>query len=197
MKFKALIIILVLVISQVVLDSCCKINTSYNIDGMYLVNLDNSGGTPKELSSYNDSIVNKNAYGIRIYLTTNVRTAQNMFNNFNFIGKTYALACKQDYTLSNKIQSINIITFNDFDDTHSVGAEITEYFNGLSNEYGPYIPIEDKINELNSSLSEMPEYFDIYLMNPPTQGEIFRFGVKITLYDGYIADLTTDYITLF
>ena len=195
MKFKAIIVVLVLTISQVVFDSCCKINTTFKIDGFAIANLDNSGGTPVEIA-VNEG-VSKNAYGIRIFLSTKLNTAQNSLKNFQFISNSYALACKQDYSLYNKIRSIKVVTLTDFDGAHLSGEEVTEYFNGLSNEYGPYVSIKDKINELNSSLVEMPEYFDIYLMKQPTQSDYYWFNITIELNDGTITDLRTDYVTLF
>ena len=197
MRFKAVIIIVVLILSQVVFDSCCKINTSFTIKGGYVVNLNNSGAIPEEVSDTSGVGVSKNSFGIRVFLNTTSKVASNTTNNFQFIGNSYALSCKQDYLLSNKISSFKIFTLTDFDESHKAGAEVTELFNGLSKEYGPYITIDEKVNEINSVLTELPEYLDVFLMTAPTEGEVFRFNIQIELYDGYIDDLTTENIILF
>ncbi len=194
MRFKAAIIIVILVLTQVFLDSCCKINTVFDIDGFGLVNLDNSGGTPTEVGD--TAKINKNAYGIRIYLKTKTLASQDLFKNVQFVGKTYA-ACTQDFTLKNKIKSIKITNVFWFDDNTPANSDITNYFNGLADEYGPYISVDDKIKELNSSLNKLPEYFDIYLMKAPEQLFVSSFKVRIELYDDSYAEIATDYVTLF
>lgn len=193
---KVLFIIFILTIAQIIFDSCVSsgISTEFVVNKFSLVNLDNSGGTPQEIND--NEAVTKNAYGIRINLNTSYITQNNSFN-FQFINYTYAISSQQDYQLYNKIQSIKIVTLNNFDAFHQAGDDITEYFNGLSNEYGPYIPINNKIEELNSSLNSIPQYFDVFLMKPPTEGEVFRFRVYIKFNNMYEDEITTDYVTLF
>ncbi len=200
MRFKAVIIIVVLALSQVFFDSCCKINTSFTINGVSVSNLNNSGSTPEEIGDTTSNGVSKNAYGIRVFLSTSINSSgfvYNTINNLKLIDNSYALGCKQHYSLTNMIKSFKIFTLNDFDDSHKAGADVTEYFNGLNKEYGPYITIQQKINEINSLLTDLPEYFDIFLMKPPTENGFFRFKIMIELNDGYIEDLKTENIILF
>lgn len=190
---KIIFILIVISITQVLFDSCCDINTTYNITNFYINNIDNSGPTP--IVTTNDTI-SENAYGIRVSLSTTY-TQNTCVQPFVFVSNSYALACKQDYLLSNKIELFKIFTLNDYDLQHPAGSEVTDLFNGLSNEYGPFININYKINELNSSLSSLPEYFDIFLITPPTEGQIHVFRVEMQLYSSLSQTLSTNYITLF
>jgi len=201
MRFKIVIIIIVLTISQVIFDSCCKINTTFTVKGVDVANLDNSGEIPTEVIDSIVSGVTKNAYGIRVYLASSINSSSfvdNTIKNAQFIGKSYALGCKQNYSLSNRIVSFKIYTVNDFDQYHKAGSDITEYFNGLNKEYGPYISIDQKINEINSLLTDLPDYFDIFLMNAPTEGDVHQFRIYMEFDDDYVVDdLKTKKIILF
>ena len=201
MRFKAVIIIIVLTISQVFFDSCCKINTTFTIDEIKIANLDNSGELPIIVNYSTGAGVSENAYGIRVYLYSTINTSSIAFNtikSFQFVRNSYALGCKQDFKLTNKIVSFKIFTENDFDQYHKAGSDVTAYFNGLSYEYGPFITIEQKIDEINSLLTDLPDYFDVFLMNAPLEGDIHQFKIFMEFDDGYVIDsLKTERIILF
>ena len=212
MKTKLIILFLLLTPIVDVFYSCCDCpetkNYKYSHKALLLKNLDNSGKKVIESESLQ---LNKNAYGIRIYLTRekNLVARARQVNNV-FVQSAYAFSCEClvpefVYAPSDSITSIKIFTINDFDDRHSENSDITDYFriahsfstikDFVANERYTYKygyryhhssekPFEDELK------------IDLLLMTAPTMNNKQQFKIQVTLSDRRIFEEQTTEIQL-
>ena len=187
--------------------SCvCDVTTkyeSYTHKTLLLKNLDNSGAKAVET---NASQINKNAYGIRVYLTSEINSvASSKQNHFNFIQSVHAMTvyCPPEYIFSpsDSIVSMKIITVNDFDDLHSENSDITHYFR-IANSYST---IDKYVANMTFTYESDIEFeaspirkieIDLLLMTAPAKTQNHQFKIQITLSDGRILEEQTSEIEL-
>ena len=207
MRTKLTITFLLLFPIVSVFYSCvCDVTTKYESyfhATLRLKNLDNSGEKVIETETLQ---INKNAYGIRLYLTRErsiVACAQQ--GNFIFIQSAYAtsIECPPEYMYSPKdsIVSIKILTLNNFDDTHPANSEITDYFRAAHS----YSKIEDYISSIYYTYGDDNEFensrnkeviLDLLLMTAPTTDNKQQFEIRVALSDGRILQQQTSEIEL-
>ncbi len=125
----------------------------------------------------NDS-VDYNSYCIMMFPITETYFTSNQFNSFSLI--TSAYACSPVIPTSDeKIDSIQIITNRDFDETHPAGSNLADIFDVI---------IDDPQNNIYNERHHLQYYTDtkpfvtnriILLLNsPPTQTEEYVFTIK-------------------
>ena len=206
MKKKLIILFFLLVpIASVLFHACCPCDVetqhgNYSHKAIFLKNLDNRGEKAIESESLQ---LNKNAYGIRLYLTRekNVVACVKQMNSF-FIQSAYATSCECPpeflYFPSDSIVSIKIFTVNNFDNQHSENLDITDYFKVA----GSYSTIGSYVANMNYTYADDFEYrgqeltLDLLLMTAPTANNKQQFEIQVTLSDGRILKQQTPEIEL-
>ena len=150
-KYIILLIILALPLLDVFYACCnCDDNTEekfYVNTGFALKNIDNSGQEPLESTSEN---INKKAYGMRLYVNRqSLAFLKKQINQPLFSQSAYAMSCdclpEVTYDPTDKVESIKIITLNDFNTDKPANSEITEYFKTQKK----YFDVDEVINALN------------------------------------------------
>jgi len=162
-----------------------------------LRNLDNSGATAIESESLQ---INRNAYGIRLFLTRekDIVARARQINSF-FIQSAYAVSfeCPPEYifTARDSVVSIKIFAVNNFDDEHFAGSEITSLFRA----HPSFSTIESAV----ASIENTDEHFlreelilNLLLMFPPTANSLHQFKVQVELSDGRILEQYTTEVEL-
>jgi hypothetical protein len=158
-----------------------------------LKNLDNSGVQVIETESLQ---INKNAYGIRLYLTREkYAIARTQRLNSIFIQSAYAtsIECPPEYMYSpnDSIVFVKILTINDFDNKHSENSDITDYFR-VSHSYST---VENYVANMRYTYGDNLEFeqsrgqeieIDLLLMTVPTTNNRQQFEVQVALSDGRI-----------
>jgi len=206
MRKRFVISFLLLVPIVSVFNSCleCKPPTpaSYSHNTLLLKNLDNSGASAVETENLQ---INKNAYGIRLYIITEKRTfaCEKQTNSF-FIQSAYATSVPDcyDYIYSaiDSIVSIKIFTLNDFDNQHSENSDITDYFRVAQayssiEEYAKNINYTHECNDFET-LPWKDIRIDLFLMTTPTTTNNQQFKIQVKLSDGRILEQQTSEIEL-
>ena len=209
MKKKLVILSFLLVpIASVIFHSCWNCDpqksVSYSHKTLLVKNLDNS----KEKTIETEAIqINKNAYGIRLYLTREkyVVACAKPVNSF-FIQSTYAAVDPPDcpgyiFSSNDTIVSIKLFTLNKFDNQHSENSEITNYFKiGHS-----YSSIEDYVAKIRYIYEDYVDFekswgqeliIDLLLMTAPTTNNLHQFKIQVNLSDGRILEQLTTEIEL-
>ena len=171
---------------------------------LLLKNLDNNGVQATETESL---ILNKNAFGIRLYLSReeNVIANGKQINSF-FIQSAYAISrmCPPEYIYSpiDSIISIRVFTLNNFDDQHPENSDITDYFKVAQS----YSAVKEHIAKMrftykhgygyNSKPFEKELKIDLMLMTAPTTNNPYQFKIQVTLSDRRIFEQKTTEIQL-
>src|SRR5690606_17480289 len=196
-KYKILLILLALPLLDVFYACCnCEDNTEekfYTNSGFTLKNIDNSGEEPLESTSVN---INKKAYGIRLQVNRQslsfikTETYQPLFSQ-----GAYAMSCdcppEVTYEHSDKVESIKIITLNDFTIDKPANSDITEYFK-MRKVYKDVIELVKSLNYDFPYKLEEKEYFDLLLMIPPSEDNIqHQFKLIITFENKPTVELQT------
>ena len=169
-----------------------------------LINLDNSGARPVESESLQ---LNKNAFGIRLYLEGEVISAatHRARGGSLLIQSAYAISCgcppAFTYTANENILSIRIFTMNDFDSQHPANSDITDLFRvGRS-----FSTVESFVANRRDSFEGDVEFefwqeheltIDLLLMFPPTANNKHQFEVQVALSDGRVLKQQTIEIEL-
>jgi len=158
---------------------------------LLLKNLDNSGEKAIETESLQ---INKNSYGIRLYLTREKSIiACIKQKKIDFIQSAYAqdVICPPEYIFSpdDSIVSIKIVTINSFDNQHSENSDISDYFRVAHS----YSTIENYVaNMLYTYPSDSEVFFedklsiDLLLMTTSTTNNKQQFEVQVALSDGRV-----------
>ena len=207
MKTKFLVTFLLLFPIVNLFYSCvCDITTkyeSYSHKSLLLKSLDNSG---VEIVETEGQQINKNAYGIRLYLTRekNVISHVKQINSI-FTQSAYALSydCPPEffYSPSDSIVSIKIITINDFDEKHSGDSDITDYFRVAHT----YSTVNNFVANMGFSYGIDGEFedftgkdikIDLLLMMAPTVNNHHQFKIQVELSDRRILEQLTTEIEL-
>ena len=207
MRTKLTITFLLLFPIVSVFYSCvCDVTTkheSYSHTTLELRNLDNSGVQITETESLQ---INKNAYGIRLYLTREKSVvAFNKQGNSIFIQSAYAtsIECPPEYMYYPKdsIVSIKIVTIKDFDNTHSENSDVTDYFRVAHF----YSTIKDYVSSMYYAFGDDLEFensrnkkitLDLLLMTAPTTNNKQQFEIQVALSDGRLLKQQTAEIEL-
>jgi hypothetical protein len=196
-KYKVLLILLALPLLDV-FYACCNCNDNveekfYINSGFSLKNIDNSGEEPLESASEN---INKQAYGIRLHVNRQslsfIKTEkyQPLFSQGAY---AFSCDCLPDVTYDHteKVESIKIITLNDFNADKLANSDITEYFK----THKLYKDVSELIKSLNYDFEyklKGTEYFDLLLMVPPAEANVqHQFKVVITFENKQPIELLT------
>ena len=207
MKKKLVILFFLLVpIVGVVFHSCCDCKEetqhgNYSHKTMFLKNLDNSGAEIIESEALQ---LNKNAYGIRLYLEREkvvVACVKKQINSI-FIPSAYATSCDCPpeflYFANDSIVSIKIFTINDFDNQHLENSDVTDYFKVA----GSFSTIESYVANMYYTYADDFVYWgrelklDLLLMTAPTANNKQQFEIQVALSDGRILKQKTIEIEL-
>ena len=176
---------------------------NYSHQALFLKNLDNSGEKAVESESLQ---FNKNAYGIRLHLQIEEKTAiacATQINSF-FVQSANATTvepCPYVYQAIDSVVSIQVFTINDFDNPHTANSEITEYFKVAQT----YLSVENYVTNLTHTQVHRDNgwfaYYgiieiDLMLMTTPTANNSHQFKVRVELSDGRVFDEQTTEIEL-
>lgn len=196
-KYKILLLLLALPLLDV-MYACCNCNVLleekfFVNSGFSIKNIDNSGVEP--ILSDAQSI-NKNAFGLRFNVNRQIissiknETYQTLFSQGAY---AFSCDCGPDVTYDpvDKVESIKIITLNNFNSEKPANSDVTEYFRTQKN----YLEVDEIVRKLNSfyfdSLQET-EYFDLLLMVSPSDGNIeHQFKLIITFENKPTVELLT------
>ena len=209
MKNKLIILFFLLVpVASALFYACCPCDvetqhSNYSHKAIFLKNLDNSGEKAIESESLQ---LNKNAYGIRLYLEREkVVVARAKPINSIFFQSTYATSCECPpeflYFPSDSIVSIKIFTVNNFDSQHFENSDVTDYFRvGVSSTIESYVA---KMRYTYASgYAYGVEYWekelklDLLLMTAPIANNKQQFEIHVALSDGRILKQQTPEIEL-
>jgi hypothetical protein len=200
MKKKLIILFFLLVpISSVIFHACCPCDVetqrrNYSHKALLLKNLDNSGEKAIETEALQ---LNKNAYGIRLYLEREkIVVARTKSINSFFIQSAYATSCECPpeflYYPNDSIVSIKIFTVNNFDNQHLENSDVTDYFRVA----GSYSTIESYVAKMRYTFASDYAYgfeyweqefkLDLLLMTAPTANNKQQFEIQVALSDGRI-----------
>jgi len=167
-----------------------------------LRNLNNSGARAVESDALQ---FNKNAYGIRLFLTREVVdavVARSKTRNSIFIQSAYATSIECPprfiYNPNDTIVSIRIFTMNDFDNQHSENSDITAYFR-IAHSFSTvenFVANMRYTYEVNFENWWREVTIDLLLMTAPTTNGFHQFKVQIELSDGRILEQKTTEIEL-
>ena len=209
MKKKLIILFFLLVpIASVIFHSCwsCdpQISVIYSHKTLLVKNLDNSKEKPIETEALQ---INKNAYGIRLYLEREkfVVACAKPANSF-FIQSAYAAVDPPDcpdynFSANDTIISIKISTLNNFDNQHLENSDVTDYFKVA----GSFSTIESYVANMHYTFEDYVEFekswgkevvIDFLLMSAPTANNKQQFEVQVALSDGRILKQKTPEIEL-
>jgi len=199
MKRKYIILLIILALPLLdVFYACCNCDTVteekfYTNSGFSLKNIDNSGSEPLETASEN---INKKAYGIRLQVNRqSLAFLKKQINQPLFSSSAYAMSCECDpevtYDHTDKVESIKIITLNDFIADKPANSDITDYFKMRK----LYTDVSELVKSLNYDFAyklEETEYFDILLMVPPSEVNVqHQFKLIITFENKPTVELLT------
>lgn len=209
MRKKLIILFFLLVpIVSALFHSCCNCDVetqheNYSHKAMFLKNLDNIGAKIIESESLQ---LNKNAYGIRLYLEREkVVVACAKPINSIFIQSAYATSCKCPpeflYFPNDSIVSIKVFTVNNFDNQHLENSDITDYFRVAHS----YSTVENDVANRRYSYGSDAEFekscgkeikIDLLLMTAPTISHLYQFKIQVKLSDRRILEQLTSEIEL-
>ena len=160
------VIILILIFTSLrVLASCCK-KEGYNFrwSKFNLTNLDHSTDNPIPLSG---NTININKYGIRL-IFDNERVARIPNLGFN---ESYAFDCEALFRNRDTITSIDVITRQNFDNTHPAGSSVIQYMQARPTRFDKYYPVY----EYNPVSQALPYINDDQVSTIHNNGIDFRF----------------------
>lgn len=201
MKIKKILLLSgVLIVSETWM-ACCDCEApmyyQYTHTGMVLLNLDNQGQHPAIASDYP---IRKEAYGIRIVLTTEAIARQKPAVSF-FIQRADAFSCRCEagiqYLPRESIVGFRIFSLDEFDSQHPAESEISDYFRILTSDR--YTTISDYLHQSATVFTynePREEMLNIMLVQPPAQKGNYSFSIEIALSDGRIFKKETPVIEL-
>lgn len=197
MKMKKILLLLLLPFVTEFLAGCCG-RCDTPLPGTYTNNLltvaaiDNSGEHWKLSGT---SPVIKTAYGIQLQISRKQIVRNALKPGALFSRSAYALSCrpcdKADLSPKDTIVDIQVISFNDFDDTHLANADISAYFKVL--EQSTYASIPDHLAQMPlhiDNIFDMGISANLMLVTPPARSGEYGFFVKLLLSDGRMLSAT-------
>ncbi len=199
MKRKYIILLIILALPLLdVFYACCNCSGDteerfYVNSGFSIKNIDNSGAEPIESTSEN---INKKAYGIRLQVNRqSLSFLQKDTYQPLFSQGAYAMSCdcapEVTYDHTDKVESIKIITLNDFNTDKPANSDITNYFK----THKKYLDANELIKNLNYDFEytlKETEYFDLLLMVSPSEANIqHQFKLIITFENKPTVELLT------
>lgn len=184
---KRFLIIVVVANLVGIVMSCCKEDIYFKWVRISTELIDNSGIVPNVTSM---DRINKNAFGIRIYLQDSILYYACLPRFYN---SAYATTCARNYISSSVIKDVSVTTLYDFDEVKTKGTEMSDYFTArLSQDYkSDYCSIPDiiiKFNDRNSfpnldGYGRDKEAFDLFLMEQSNKKDTCQFQVEIKFKD--------------
>ncbi len=191
---KALLIVIVVNLIST-FQSCCSEDYTYKWTGFRVQMIDNSGIEP---TISENKHIPKKALGLRISM---LDTVFFIARNFKIINTCYATSCGESYTRLHDLNSIFIITLNDYSDHIPAETNITSLFRArLATDINKeYIPINDIVAEINNGYNhskQMPD-FDLYLMDTSCIGGQQQFEISFILSDGSVFTKQTEIVELY
>jgi hypothetical protein len=190
---KLVILILVFSTNRVLL-SCCK-EDGYNFrwNRLDIINLDHSTDRPVPLAGTTATISN---YGMRLNFGEERVARNKAVFSFN---EAYAFDCRPVFQNRDSVTSINVITRQNFDNTHPAGSSVTEYLQARPTYYYQYYPAYTykSLPEILSFINDSQESFihnnniDLKFQNTvPYLGQ-HRFVINVMFKSGRtLADST-------
>lgn len=162
----------------------------YRNGKLSVLNLDNAGVQPALSSS---GRVGRNAYGIRINVERSLIAAAQ--KNWQIGNSAYANSreCLMgEYHPDITIDNVRIITLNDFDASHSAGAELNSYFKKVEDgKFYAIATLYEKESQVFEANFLAPLEADILLTKAPEHTGMHSFLVEVSLSDGIILRDTT------
>jgi Domain of unknown function (DUF5034) len=202
MRMRHLPLMLFFTLLTAVMVSCCPCEKStffkYTNKDIILNNLDNSGKI--SIVAPADSVV-KTAFGIQINVKrekiASIKCPTNAQKNIVYSTSCDCLPLFQ-FLPKDSIINVKIFTSNQFNTTHPMGSDITEYFKSID-EF-KYSGIDKFIKTLNQTItddSELESLTNLFLMTPPEKKGRFVFRLQLTLLDNSTLEFSTKEILLF
>lgn len=202
MEINKIILILLLPLLVELMVACCDCLEptyfNYTYCGLTVNNLDNSGAAPNVAQS---NKISKVAFGIRVVINRNENICKAKPNKSFFFQSAYATSCdcpfEFQYLPLDSINSVKVVTKNDFNAGHLENSDVSEYFFVFGgNEFST---IGEYITNIVTTLYDFSSptlAFDLLLMTPPTIGLEQQFKVEVELSDGRILTAQTELIEL-
>ncbi|RAW00347.1 DUF5034 domain-containing protein [Pseudochryseolinea flava] len=204
MKFKKILLLLLLPYMFEVLIACSTGDCDGDFGNTYqythklleVKNLDYSGTQPSVVL---EGDVSKHAYGIRLAIQREMVARITGPVKFSVFSPLYATDCPpNEYVGIESIASIKVFTVNDFDDTHSAGSDVSNYFrvgNG-ANAMTLTKFLDQFGNKTIYLVDQLNEDVDLYLATAPESNTSNQFKVQVTFSDGRVVEKTVDEIDL-
>ncbi len=151
-----------------------------------LLNIDNSGSWPVQSESES---LNRNAFGLAIVFADKPGRAVSLRDTYP-LAPYYPSNCEKGSPATWAVEYIRIYTNHDFDEAHTAGSEVTEYFHlvtGSSTYQVSYQPLNRlKTSVFYNSFDSNGNYvMPVLLMNPPSIPKVAQFKVVIRFRNYY------------
>ena len=188
---KALKVLIFFLVIQLIsaLISCCKEVSTFRFVSVKLISMDNSGKEPVESSSKK---MKATAFAIRSTLNFKEYYA---VNKLGFITSAMATKCRSRLTIQSPLESIEIVTINNYDSNHLAGSDVTSYFVSRKSDDTAknYSPISVLITDINSSeliysTLEQTTSFDFFLIQSPKLDSLCSFKFIFTFQDTLLTE---------
>ena len=108
----------------------------------------------------------------------------NYNSGFSLINSVYGCTPAQPGQLGSKeesIESFQVLTLNDFDDTHLAGESINDLLEITNLAIEP-VPLEEFLTNFTENVPQ--EWFNLRLLNEPTLSKAFQVMVNVSLSTG-------------
>ena len=202
MKISRVLFLLLFPLIAEIFVACCDCNivtkTEYYVTKALTISLlDNSGKEPTEATH---TTINKKAFGLRLK-TERIISVKTSVPKTLFISAANAFSCEcpPPYVIQprDSVVSINIITMNNFDASHSANSDISNYFKvyELHNFSTINTFIKYQQNELYDK-EQLNLSLDLLLITPPSLSTPHVFKVIVSLSDGRMMEAQTPAINL-
>lgn len=197
MKFKTVLLTLVLIagftFQNCGVDDDCNCPTVlefFDIQDMTMSTFKKVGSNNYSTTTINvgESIDFANYHSMRVefqvdYLAIQAPCSKSNGWNFSLMNSAYACSCIENGfqgSKDEKLESISVITLNDFDDNYKANAVINDLFD---------IEVLYETSDLNEFLAQdtsiiAEEYFSLFLKKAPETDEIFQVKVVVEISDG-------------
>lgn len=158
--------------------------THFSIQDISLLNYEQKSGGPLSALEANDT-VQMHEYVLELqFETTYVST---LFRPrpapFSLISSAYACSCLYDGVEGAKetVESLTLVSLNDFDDQHLAGDTITSFFE--VDHYGPTNDVEEFFQQ-----QLWQEQYFLKLTKKPASGEPLQIKLVLTLDNGLVLE---------
>ncbi len=168
--------------------SCCECTEwpsqpVFEVQDFSLLNIDNNGSWPVLSESRS---LNRNAFGMAIVFERRKGQAVSLRDTYP-LDPFQPMCCKKGRPSAWAVEYVRIYTLTDFDEAHTAGSEVTDYFQvvtGSATRYLSYMQLNDLMTGVfhNSFDSNGNYVMPVLLMNPPSTPKAAQFKVVVKFW---------------